>query len=47
MVPDRFERVEVQTEAALWAWLAEHHAQAESVWLVTWKAKHPQPLCFA
>jgi uncharacterized protein YdeI (YjbR/CyaY-like superfamily) len=38
--PDRFARVEVQTEAELWAWLADHHMQAESVWLVTWKAQH-------
>ncbi|MFN3970418.1 MAG: YdeI/OmpD-associated family protein [Gemmobacter sp.] len=36
----RFQRVEVCNDAALWVWLAEHHAQAESVWLVTWKAAH-------
>jgi hypothetical protein len=30
----------VQTEAALRAWLTNHHAQVESVWRVTWKAKH-------
>lgn len=40
MDPDRFELVEVQTEAELWTWLADRHAQAESVWLVTWKAQH-------
>jgi uncharacterized protein YdeI (YjbR/CyaY-like superfamily) len=40
MDPNRFEHVEVQTEAALWAWLADHHMQTESVWLVTWKAQH-------
>ena len=39
MDPDRFERVEVQTEADLWAWLGDHHAQDASVWLVTWKAQ--------
>jgi uncharacterized protein YdeI (YjbR/CyaY-like superfamily) len=40
MDADRFARIEVQDEAALWAWLGAHHAQAESVWLVTWKAAH-------
>ncbi|MEE4348637.1 MAG: YdeI/OmpD-associated family protein [Pacificimonas sp.] len=40
MDPDRFARIEVQTEAALWAWLADHHVQPDSVWLVTWKAQH-------
>lgn len=37
----RFVHVEVHGEAALWDWLAGHHAQPESVWLVTWKAAHP------
>ena len=40
MDPDRFARVEVQAEGDLWAWLAVHHAQEDSVWLVTWKAQH-------
>lgn len=40
MDSDRFMQVEVQTEAGLWAWLADHHAQEDSVWLVTWKAQH-------
>lgn len=40
MNPDRFARVEVQAEADLWAWLADHNAQRESVWLVTWKVHH-------
>lgn len=40
MDADRFARVEVQTEAELWAWLADHHAQTDSVWLVTWKVQH-------
>ena len=40
MDPDRFARVDVQTEAELWAWLADHHMQAKSVWLVTWMAQH-------
>ncbi len=34
---DRFEAVEVGSAAALWDWLAAHHGQANSVWLVTWK----------
>lgn len=38
---ERFARIEVQAEAELWAWLGAHHAQAASVWLVTWKAAHP------
>lgn len=37
---DRFARVEVVSDRDLWAWLAAHHSQAESVWLVTWKAHH-------
>jgi uncharacterized protein YdeI (YjbR/CyaY-like superfamily) len=38
---DRFARVEIETEGALWAWLSHHHSQPDSVWLVTWKARHP------
>lgn len=37
---DRFALVEVHSEADLWAWLANHHAQENSVWLVTSKAQH-------
>jgi uncharacterized protein YdeI (YjbR/CyaY-like superfamily) len=33
----RFEKVEVASAAALRDWLATHHGQDESVWLVTWK----------
>lgn len=40
MDPDRLARIEVQSEADLWAWLADHHGQEQSVWLVTWKAQH-------
>jgi len=38
---DKFERVEVASPQALWDWLGLNHAQARSVWLVTWKAAHP------
>ncbi len=40
MDADRFEKIEVAQDADLWAWLAAHHAQDASVWLVTWKAAH-------
>ena len=37
MIPtERFEQVEVASAGALRDWLAAHHAQAESVWLVRW-----------
>jgi uncharacterized protein YdeI (YjbR/CyaY-like superfamily) len=36
---DRFACVEVASAAELRAWLAAHHAQPDSVWLVTWR-KH-------
>lgn len=38
---DRFARVEITDAAMLWHWLDRHHGQAESIWLVTWKAAHP------
>ena len=38
---DRFARIEVCSAADLWTWLAAHHAQTDSVWLVTWKAAAP------
>ena len=41
MDADRFARVAVQNRQELWDWLGLHHAQSESVWLVTWKAQHP------
>jgi uncharacterized protein YdeI (YjbR/CyaY-like superfamily) len=34
---DRFSKVEVTSAAQLRAWLAAHHDQKESVWLVTYK----------
>lgn len=38
MIPtEGFAQVEVRSAAELRAWLTDHHAQAESVWLVTWK----------
>jgi uncharacterized protein YdeI (YjbR/CyaY-like superfamily) len=38
MIPtEGFAQVEVRSAAELRNWLAAHHAQAESVWLVTWK----------
>ncbi|MFN4099185.1 MAG: YdeI/OmpD-associated family protein, partial [Pararhodobacter sp.] len=40
MDADRFRQIEVHSEAALWDWLAAHHGQPDSVWLVTWKAAH-------
>jgi len=36
---DDFEQVEVQSTEALRAWLAAHHQQEESIWIVTYK-KH-------
>lgn len=38
MDADSFERVEVTSEDALWAWLEARHSLSRSVWLVTWKA---------
>lgn len=40
MEADRFVRVGIQAAQDLWDWLAVHHTQGESVWLVTWKALH-------
>lgn len=34
---ESFAQIEVDNEADLHAWLAENHAQKESVWLVTYK----------
>ncbi|MEM7521428.1 MAG: YdeI/OmpD-associated family protein [Pseudomonadota bacterium] len=32
--------LEITTPAALWDWLAAHHAQPESIRLITWKVHH-------
>jgi uncharacterized protein YdeI (YjbR/CyaY-like superfamily) len=40
MDADKFARIEVKSDAELWAWLDANHAQTESVWLVTWRAQH-------
>ena len=37
-----FAEVEVTSVACLRAWLEEHHAQEDSVWLVTWKKSVPE-----
>lgn len=34
-------RVEITSVADLQAWLAQNHASAASIWLITWKAHHP------
>lgn len=36
-----FARIEVTSREALRDWLAAHHGQAESIWLVTWKKADP------
>ena len=36
-MPDDRERVEVRSRAEWRAWLAEHHAASEGVWLITFK----------
>ena len=38
---DRFEHVEIAVLDDLHAWLAQHHANSESVWLVRWKKDTP------
>jgi len=38
---ERFEQVEVASTIELEAWLAEHHAQHEAIWLVTYKKAVP------
>lgn len=35
------EQVEVRSRAELRRWLAENHAQSQSIWLVTWKKHTP------
>lgn len=41
MNPEKFLKIEVASPDELWAWLGMHHAQPDSVWLVTWKADDP------
>jgi uncharacterized protein YdeI (YjbR/CyaY-like superfamily) len=40
---DDLPRIEVTTRAQWRAWLTDHHAQTQSIWLVTYKAGAPQP----
>jgi len=39
---EAFTKVEVQSDAELWAWLGAHCTQVESVWLVTWMQHAPE-----
>ena len=44
---DHYERVHPESAAAWRAWLAEHHAAGEGVWLVSWKkasGREPVPM---
>ena len=43
---DRFERVEARSRAEWRAWLAVNHGQADSVWLVRYKAEHPNHVSY-
>jgi uncharacterized protein YdeI (YjbR/CyaY-like superfamily) len=38
---EKFARVEIHSDAQLWAWLDAHHTQTASIWLVTFKADDP------
>jgi uncharacterized protein YdeI (YjbR/CyaY-like superfamily) len=40
---DRFPMIEAPTAKALWRWLEANHAQAGSVWLVTWLKRPGAP----
>lgn len=40
---ERFAQVEIRSLAELRAWLAEHHAQQESVWIVRWQQRPGAP----
>lgn len=40
---DHLARIEIRSADALHDWLLAHHAQAESVWLVTWKKRPGAP----
>jgi uncharacterized protein YdeI (YjbR/CyaY-like superfamily) len=39
---EHLEQVEIGSRAALRSWLAAHHRQAESIWLVVWKKGSPR-----
>ena len=39
---ENFEKVEVTSVASLFDWLAIHHSQTESIWLVTYKKSVPE-----
>ena len=39
---DKFERVEITSADDLLLWLEKYHKSLNSVWLVTWKAAHPE-----
>jgi uncharacterized protein YdeI (YjbR/CyaY-like superfamily) len=41
--PDEAERFHTETRAQWRAWLAEHHADAQRVWVVTWKRATGRP----
>ncbi len=38
---DDIDHVEIASAASLWDWLGENGGQEAGVWLVTWKAAHP------
>jgi uncharacterized protein YdeI (YjbR/CyaY-like superfamily) len=40
---DRFQMIEAPDAATLWSWLQAHHAEAASVWLVTWLKRPGAP----
>lgn len=42
MNPEKFERLEIASAAALEAWLSARHDQPDSVWLVTYKKSSPE-----
>lgn len=42
MSAESLEHVEVRSRAELRAWLAKHHTQAETIWLVTYKKSVPE-----
>ena len=39
---DQLQRIEVKSHAKLRAWFEHNHAQAESIWLVTYKKSMPE-----
>jgi uncharacterized protein YdeI (YjbR/CyaY-like superfamily) len=43
LVTERFPMIEARAARDLWHWLAEHHAQPGSVWLVTWLKRPGAP----